>query len=118
MKKHIAFFASLLAFIFAAEGALFLMSVAQSYHAGFRGWALFSLFISLVHFFIAAGLLHRRRWAPHLGIFFQLYIILNFAIGNLHSLSSPELLPSALTVLSVSAFITTSLFILRNEFTD
>lgn len=116
MKKHILFFAYLLAFIFAIEGFIFLLSVGQSYQAGFRGAALLSLFIALVHFFIASGLFFRKRWAPHLGIFFQLYIMLNFAISNSHSLSSPALLPSALTVLSVSAFITTSLFILRNEF--
>lgn len=118
MKKHVAFFAYLLAFIFAVEGVIFLLSVFQSYEAGFRGAAALSLFIALVHFFIAGGLGLRKRWAPHLGIFFQLYIILNFVISNFHSLYSPILLPSALTVLSVSAFITTSLFILRNEFTD
>lgn len=118
MKKHIVFFASLIAFIFAIQGVIFLMSVPESYQAGFRGWALYSLFIAVVHFFIALGLIHRRKWAPHLGIFFQLYIILNFIISNSGSLFSPILLPSVFTVLSVSAFITTGLFILRNEFTD
>jgi len=118
MKKHIAFFATLIAFVFAIEGAIFLMSVVESYQAGFRGAALLSLFIALVHFFIAFGLVLRKRWAPHLGIFFQLYIILNFIISNFYTLSSPMLLPSVLTVLSVSALITGSLFVLRNQFTD
>ncbi len=118
MKKHIAFFAPLIAFIFGVEGIIFLLSVPQSYQAGFRGWAVFSLFIAAVHFFIAFGLVHKRKWAPHLGIFFQLYIILNFIISNFQSLFTPTLLPSALTVLSVSAFLTGSLFVLRDEFTD
>lgn len=118
MQKHLAFFAYLLAFIFTLQGALFLYSVWGSYEAGFRGWAMYSLFISLVHFFIAFGLAKGRRWAPHLGIFFQLYIVLNFIIGNSQSLFSEALLPSALTVLSVSAFLTITLFTLKNEFNN
>lgn len=116
MKKHIVFFAPLLAFIFALEGAAFIFSVIQSYQAGFRGWALFSAFIAFVHLFIAFGLATHKKWAPHLGIFFQLYIVLNFAISNAGSLFSQALLPSVLTVLSVSAFLTVSLFITRDEF--
>ena len=118
MQKHITFFAPLLAFVFAIEGVAFLFSVVSSYQAGFRGWAMFSLFIAFVHFFIAYGLATRRRWAPHLGIFFQLYIVLNFIISNASSLFSQALLPSALTVLSVSAFLTVSLFITKDEFTN
>lgn len=117
MKKHIVFFAALIAFIFAVEGVAFIFSVFQSYEAGFRGAAGLSLFISLVHFFIAIGLILQKKWAPHLGIFFQLYIVVNFILHNSQSLFSEALLPSALTVLSVSAFLTISLFILRNQFT-
>jgi hypothetical protein len=116
MKKHIIFFALLLAFIFAVEGIAVLFSVASSYEAGFRGAAALSLFIALVHFFIAIGLVLRKKWAPHLGIFFQLYIVVNFIISNRSALFAETLLPSALTVLSVSAFITISLFVLRNGF--
>jgi hypothetical protein len=117
MKKHIAFFATLLALIFAIEGIAFLFSVASSYEAGFRGAALLSVFIALVHFFIATGLVMRKKWAPHLGIFFLLYIVVNFIISNSQALFTETLLPSALTVLSVSAFLTISLFLLKDEFT-
>lgn len=118
MQKHITFLATLLAFVFALEGVAFLFSVSSSFQAGFRGWAFFSLFIALVHFFIAFGLATRKRWAPHLGIFFQMYIVLNFIISNFSSLFSQSLLPSALTVLSVSAFLTISLFMTKDEFTN
>jgi len=118
MKKHIFFFVSLIAFIFFIEGAIFLFSVFQSYEAGFRGAALLSLFIAGVHFFIVFGLISRKKWAPHLGIFFQLYLVLNFIISNREALYSPTLLPSAVTVLSVSAFLTASLFMLKNQFTE
>ena len=116
MKRHLGFFASLIAFIFIIEGVIFLLSFFQSYQAGFRGAAFISLFIALVHFIIAGGLIVRKRWTPHLGIFFQLYIIVNFILNNREALSSPTLLPSALTVLSVAAFITVSLFILKDQF--
>jgi hypothetical protein len=116
MRKHIVFFASLLASIFLLEGAIFLYSVVPSYQAGFRGAAALSLFIAFVHFFIAGGLFLQKKWSPHLGIFFQLYIVLNFIFNNFGTLFSEELLPSVLTVLSVSAFLTFSLFVLRNQF--
>ncbi len=118
MKKHIGFFAPLLALIFVIEGVIFFISFFQSYEAGIRAAAFVSLFIALVHFFIAWGLVLRKRWAPHLGIFFQLYIIINFLVSNLNALSSPTLLPSALTVLSVAAFLTVSLFVFRDQFTN
>ncbi len=116
MKKHVVFFSSLLAFVFVIQGGAFLLSVPQSFEAGFRGAAVLSLFIALVHFFIAFGLVTLRKWAPHLGIFFQAYILLNFFISNRHSLTATTMLPAILTILSVSAFTTVTLFILRNEF--
>lgn len=116
MKKHYQFFASLIAFIFLIEGATFLVSVKDSFSLGLPWSAAYSLFIAFVHFFIAYGLLKRKHWAPHLGIFFELYLVLNFVISNFSSLYSSELLPSVVTVLSVSAFITATLFVIKNQF--
>lgn len=118
MSKHIAFFTSLLAFIFVVEGLTFIVSAKDGFSLGFVGSAFFSLFIAFVHFFIAFGLVKRKKWAPHLGIFFEAYLILNFLILNFKVLFSSALLPSAITLLSVSAFLTASLFILRKQFTE
>ena len=118
MKKHIIFFVSLLAFIFIVEGVFFLFSAKDSASLGFNKSALFSVFIAFVHFFIAFGLIKKKKWTPHLGIFFEAYLVVNFFISNERALSSPALLPSVLSVLSVSAFVTVSLFVLREQFTD
>ena len=102
---------SLLAFIFAIEGIAFLFSAKESS-------SLFSVFIAFVHFFIAFGLIKKKKWAPHLGIFFEVYLIVNFFISNAQAIYSPSILPSVLSVLSVSAFVTVSLFVLREQFTE
>jgi hypothetical protein len=75
-------------------------------------------FIAFVHFFIAYGIVKRKKWAPHLGIFFEAYLVANFMVNNAKSIYSVVLLPSALTLLSVSAFVAGSLFVLRNKFTQ
>ena len=118
MKKHIVFFVSLLALIFALEGISFILSAKDSVALGFNKSAVFSIFIAFVHFFIAFGLIKRKKWAPHLGIFFEAYLVVNFFISNARAILSIELLPSVVTVLSVSAFVAVSLFILREQFTE
>jgi len=111
MKKHIVFFISLLAIIFTLEGISFLFSAKDS-------GSLFSVFIAFIHLFIVFGLIKRKKWVPHLGIFFEAYLVINFFIGNMRTLLSPEIFPSAISVLSVSAFIGVSLFVLREQFTE
>jgi hypothetical protein len=118
MSKHSHIFISVIALIFFIEGALFGLSALESYAAGFRGWAAFSFFITFVHFFIAVSLFKQKRYAPHIAIFFQAYIVTHFIISYRDTLYSPILFPSAIGVLSISAFITTGLFILRNNFTN
>lgn len=118
MSKHSHIFISFIALIFFIEGALFALSALESYAAGFRGWAAFSFFITFVHLFIAVSLFKQKRFAPHLGIFFQAYLVTHFIINYRETLYSPILFPSAIGVLSISAFITTSLFVLRNQFTN
>ncbi len=116
MKKHIQFFTWLLSFVFVSEGIIFIFSAYASYLLGAYVSLIYSFFIAFVHFFIAYGLVKRKKWAPHLGIFFQAYLIFNFVISNSRTLLSSALVMSAVTFLSLSAFVTVSLFVLRREF--
>lgn len=118
MKKSFVFFTSLIAFLFLIGGITFIISAKEALAAGFAWSGAFSLFIAFVHFFIVFGLVKRKKWAPHLGIFFELYIVLNFVISNVKVLFSPTLFLSAITLLSMSAFLATSLFLLKNHFTE
>jgi len=116
MSKHSHIFISAIALIFLFEGVLFVLSALESYTVGFRGWAAFSLFISFVHIFIGYSLFKQKRFAPYLGIFFQIYLVTHFIINYRETLSSPILFPSAFGVLLVSVFIIVSLFFLRKKF--
>ena len=46
MSKHSHIVIGIIALIFFIQGAFFLLSSLDSYGAGFRGWAVFSVFIS------------------------------------------------------------------------
>lgn len=116
MKGHIVLFSVLLAFVFLVEGLSTLYSSYILYHVGLTNDAYYSVFLACVQFFIAGGLATRRRWSPHLGIFFQAYLVINLIIQNRGISFSTAQLPSVLTLFSASAFITISLYILRNEF--
>jgi len=118
MSKHSHIFISVIALIFFIGGALFVLSALESYAVGFRGWALFSVFISFVHFFISFSLFKRKHLAPYIGIFFQTYLVAHLIINYRDMLYSSILLPSVIGVLSISVFIITSLFFLRKQFTN
>jgi hypothetical protein len=116
MSKHSHVLIIAIALVFFIQGALFVLATFDSFGAGFRGWAGFSFFIALVHLFIGYSLIKRKIFAPHLGIFFQAYLVAHFIIMNRDMLYSPILFPLAISVLSISALLTTSLFLLRNKF--
>jgi len=118
MSKHSHIFISVIALMFFIGGALLVLSALESYAVGFRGWALYSVFISFVHFFIGYNLFKRKHFAPLVGIFFQGYLVAHFVINYKDMLYSSILLPSLIGVLFISVFIITSLFVLRKQFTN